>query len=1015
MKASRKSAAKLYVVSAVAITAVVFILIWLVTWSPFRSSIRLQLLASVLGRQGSGEEGSREAKAKRQPTYGAWTHACTETEGIFPQSISLDSAGNVLISGGSQMEFTVQGSAYFAKFSSKGKLLWEHALGGKGEYHPCGFKSDQSGNLYLAGTKGDLKSGECDIFLLKLTAKGRLLWGKLWGTPKKDTALGMCVGNDDNVYVVGAANEDSMGHKSAAFLRFSPDGSLLWQKSWRLSTADTANDIASDSRGNLLLALSSGGWDEYSPDKGVIAKYSPDGKLLWQEAVEYALISHLTTDGDDNIYFGGSTGFAPDRSERYGASYLTKLSPDGNFLWRRLWADNEWDGVMGIALPDDNTVYAYGFLESDYGFCTVYLLKYTAEGKLLIQAGLNPEHSEDPSTTMYSGKGSGIAADKTGNVYVCWSSEKSNATWRQVKAHISEQSRPFKDVAGTETTLKGKMSDVAPHIGFPMRTINVEYKHALTMVSRVPAGRWPSATIPAAPSETIATAVSPTEVEVKWTANSNNEEGFAVERRRLSETEWTKAGTSTMWSPPFKDTGLSPESVFVYRVKAFNSAGESESSNEVSVTTFTDPNKPQPGLEWTKEIFTGEYGRFTSCVLDENEDLIATGSTLKSFLLTRFSANGNPQWMTRYEYQTTDRDYPSFDFSKVALDSSGNIIAAGSYDNLLEKRGDILIAKFTSVGELLWINTWGSSEDDNVEGIGADGKGNIYVAGTTNGFHSATTTDCGYTSAFLVKYSPSGKKLWDLVYGDDYTMTEANALAVRKDGHAFIAGWYLPCHYDGEKGPLLAEFTPEGKLAFHKYWKALDVAIFESLALASDGSLYITGDIHLKDGKSELIEVKYSPEKGVLWGKKYNSNGTCILSSAGPRGLFIILAGEQPQFLQLGGEGEVISEIQYSLSPGFNVQGYAENPKGNLYIVGNGEKPYCDSSSFAVTVADWKKETAGPSWPKVLKSPSGITETELEFVPAAFAEKPQYGDLKPNSFILKLDFEKLAAHMRPGK
>ena len=80
---------------------------------------------------------------------------------------------------------------------------------------------------------------------------------------------------------------------------------------------------------------------------------------------------------------------------------------------------------------------------------------------------------------------------------------------------------------------------------------------------------------------------SAADIQLSWTDNSNNESGFAVER---------KTGTNGTFAPTAKvganvttyvDTGLPAATNFCYRVRAFNSAGDSAFTPEACKTTPT--------------------------------------------------------------------------------------------------------------------------------------------------------------------------------------------------------------------------------------------------------------------------------------------------------------------------------------------------------------------------------------------------------------------------------------------
>ena len=91
--------------------------------------------------------------------------------------------------------------------------------------------------------------------------------------------------------------------------------------------------------------------------------------------------------------------------------------------------------------------------------------------------------------------------------------------------------------------------------------------------------------IPIAPSNLIGTVASPTQINISWTDNSNNETGFKIQRRTGSAT-YSDVGTVNQDVLTFSDSGLLPSTTYIYRVYSYNSAGNSPTySNEVTVTT----------------------------------------------------------------------------------------------------------------------------------------------------------------------------------------------------------------------------------------------------------------------------------------------------------------------------------------------------------------------------------------------------------------------------------------------
>ena len=66
---------------------------------------------------------------------------------------------------------------------------------------------------------------------------------------------------------------------------------------------------------------------------------------------------------------------------------------------------------------------------------------------------------------------------------------------------------------------------------------------------------------------------------LNWTDNSNNEDGFIVERKGPTETVYTEIARTGKNSRAYDDQTVPSAALHCYRVKAFNASGESNYSN----------------------------------------------------------------------------------------------------------------------------------------------------------------------------------------------------------------------------------------------------------------------------------------------------------------------------------------------------------------------------------------------------------------------------------------------------
>jgi hypothetical protein len=174
-------------------------------------------------------------------------------------------------------------------------------------------------------------------------------------------------------------------------------------------------------------------------------------------------------------------------------------------------------------------------------------------------------------------------------------------------------------------------------------------------------------------------------------------------------------------------------------------------------------HSPQGKLVWSRDYIWNVDSPFNTTpsgvAADSGGNAYVTGSTPGPFggplrggydaWLTKWDRNGRELW--RRQFGTAGYDFAS----EIAADGSGNLYITGSTDGSLGGRNrggrDAWLAKYDRAGKVLWKEQLGTSRSEEGSAVATDIDGNIYVAGSTEG--SLRGTNRGSSDAFVAKFA----------------------------------------------------------------------------------------------------------------------------------------------------------------------------------------------------------------------------------------------------------------------
>ena len=195
-------------------------------------------------------------------------------------------------------------------------------------------------------------------------------------------------------------------------------------------------------------------------------------------------------------------------------------------------------------------------------------------------------------------------------------------------------------------------------------------------------------------------------------------------------------------------------------------------------------------------------GWFQSPSITFGSTTLICSTVYGNIFMAKYDPAGNVLWAKREAGDSYDYAY------KVTSDAGKNIYVAGAFESdsitlgattllltawSMAGTGDAFLAKYDSLGNVLWAKKGGGTDEDVAFGISLDPTGNVLITGTfaslTCTFGATPLVNSGSDDIFLVKYSSSGNLIWAKGLGGSGYEEVAN-LAIDASGNCFLAGQF---------------------------------------------------------------------------------------------------------------------------------------------------------------------------------------------------------------------------------
>ena len=350
-------------------------------------------------------------------------------------------------------------------------------------------------------------------------------------------------------------------------------------------------------------------------------------------------------------------------------------------------------------------------------------------------------------------------------------------------------------------------------------------------------------------------------------------------------------------------------------------------------------------VEWFQQIGESgnEYIRSVS-VTDEGDIIIGGDFTSKTIqigkyeianksssdgMIIKYTAEREVEWVTTIPGSWTDTIY------SVSATNDGGVIVGGYFgsgnswklgDYEFTSKGvdDGIVIKYSSEGEVEWVQQIGGTNIDIIRSVSQISDGGYIVGGY---FQSSsiqvgeyTLTNNGYSDGMLIKYSSTGEVEWARsVEGNNHACI--TSVASTNDG-GYIAGGYFNSSIqvgeytltsNGYSDGMLIKYTEEGEVEWATSVGSTVNDAIQSVSETSDGGIitggyFQTNSIQIGDhtftnkGMEDGMIIKYTREGEVEWARSVGGNNHDYITSVAETTDGVIVVGGyfQSSSIQLG-------------------------------------------------------------------------------------------------------------------
>lgn len=522
---------------------------------------------------------------------------------------------------------------YVIKYNADGSSAWAQPYiynSGRDDF-PAAVAVDGAGNVFFTGyTKN--ASGNTDWFTGKLNgSNGTLIWsGQLDGAGHgNDQAASIAVDAAGDVYVTGyvvngSNNRDIYTIKYRGVPASPPAAEWVWQEvhDGPAHGDDSGVAVRIDPVDGAVVVGGTSYTAATDSDFYLIRYNAADGEVLWEENFDrpatYDYATAMTLDSSGYIYLAGNSrnGLDTDPDQHPSSNILSVIYDfEGTFLGAITYngAANRQDEADSVTANYKGEAFIAGFSRNALDIADYAVVKQT-NSYILVPAPFTAVAQADYAKVDLAWREN--TPGTSFRIFRTLGPSTSDSVWTQVTTENSGT------LAHTDTGLAAG-TNYCYRIDAYVGSLNSRLiERCVTTVLPAPAMSPPAVN-------------STTEIALAWNQVTDNT-GYKLERKTGAAGAWGTIATKGAGENAHTDSGLTPGTLYYYRVSTIGAGGTSLPSGEVNAVTKpaapvlnapTGTTATQVTLGWTnvegetgykieRKLGAGEWGEITTRGVD---------------------------------------------------------------------------------------------------------------------------------------------------------------------------------------------------------------------------------------------------------------------------------------------------------------------------------------------------------------------------------------------------------------